>query len=345
MSGHTFERLDLGKLDWYSVLPSFGISPDFLVNKHGPCPLGCQGETNKRFRFDNKGNRGTFICNSCGAGDGVRLISLFKGWSDAETFKQMKGDSVVLESKKKPFLAPVEKPKDVVKLKAKLQALWDACLPIKGTPAELYLQRRVPGLDISTISTSMRFHPALEYWEQVSKGKWEVTGRHPALVARVVGMDGIPFTLHRTFLTKDGYKAQVEEVKKQMESYRKLSGEAIRLNVAKGNSRVLLVAEGIETGFAVATSTDNKHEVWSGMNYSNLAKLQIPDRFEKVIICADRDKIGKQGFRPGEHGAELLAERIRASGKNALIRVPKDEGVDFCDLWFEKMQTKIRAVG
>ena len=53
------------------ILTALGVSSKALRNKHGPCPM-CGGKD--RFRFDNKGGRGTWICSQCGAGDGVELV-------------------------------------------------------------------------------------------------------------------------------------------------------------------------------------------------------------------------------------------------------------------------------
>jgi len=39
--------------------------------KHGPCPM-CGGKD--RFRMDDKQGEGTWICNQCGAGDGISLV-------------------------------------------------------------------------------------------------------------------------------------------------------------------------------------------------------------------------------------------------------------------------------
>src|SRR5690348_1283875 len=59
---------------WFQILTSTGIDPNFLKNKHGPCPI-CGGKD--RFRFDDKNGCGTFFCNHCGAGGGIRLLQLF----------------------------------------------------------------------------------------------------------------------------------------------------------------------------------------------------------------------------------------------------------------------------
>ncbi|EBG1929078.1 DNA primase [Salmonella enterica] len=55
---------------WPYVLAGLNISAPDSPRKHVPCPA-CGGKD--RFRFDD-GGRGSFICNQCGAGDGLDLI-------------------------------------------------------------------------------------------------------------------------------------------------------------------------------------------------------------------------------------------------------------------------------
>ncbi|HHG0703066.1 TPA: DUF927 domain-containing protein [Klebsiella pneumoniae] len=55
---------------WPSVLAGLHIDVPDSPRRHGPCPA-CGGSD--RFRFDD-GGRGCFICNQCGAGDGLDLI-------------------------------------------------------------------------------------------------------------------------------------------------------------------------------------------------------------------------------------------------------------------------------
>lgn len=71
-----------GRGQWRGILMNIGIPEQALQNKHGPCPM-CVGTD--RFRWDNKEGRGTYICNHCGAGDGIDLVMKFKqlGFSEA----------------------------------------------------------------------------------------------------------------------------------------------------------------------------------------------------------------------------------------------------------------------
>ncbi|EFN3961456.1 DNA primase [Escherichia coli] len=54
---------------WPRILPALGLN--VVKNRHMPCPV-CGGTD--RFRFDDQEGRGTWLCNQCGAGDGMDLV-------------------------------------------------------------------------------------------------------------------------------------------------------------------------------------------------------------------------------------------------------------------------------
>jgi len=85
MSGATFVS-DVAAAavgQWPGLLAELGIEIPSR-GKHGPCPA-CGGQD--RFRLDDKGGRGTFICNQCGAGDGLDLVARVTGKSTKEAAK------------------------------------------------------------------------------------------------------------------------------------------------------------------------------------------------------------------------------------------------------------------
>ncbi|MGL5290192.1 MAG: primase-helicase zinc-binding domain-containing protein [Aeromonas sp.] len=72
---------------WFGLLDTLGIAVP-ARGKHGPCPI-CGGSD--RFRLDDKGGRGTWICNQCGAGDGLDLIQRITGKSPKEAAELVAG--------------------------------------------------------------------------------------------------------------------------------------------------------------------------------------------------------------------------------------------------------------
>lgn len=64
---------------WPRILPALGVK--VIKNRHQACPV-CGGSD--RFRFDDKEGRGTWFCNQCGAGDGLKLVEKVFGVTPSE---------------------------------------------------------------------------------------------------------------------------------------------------------------------------------------------------------------------------------------------------------------------
>lgn len=64
---------------WPRILPALGVT--VIKNRHQACPV-CGGSD--RFRFDDKEGRGTWFCNQCGAGDGLKLVEKVFGVTPTE---------------------------------------------------------------------------------------------------------------------------------------------------------------------------------------------------------------------------------------------------------------------
>ncbi|CAH5708182.1 primase-helicase zinc-binding domain-containing protein [Klebsiella oxytoca] len=64
---------------WPRILPALGVK--VIKNHHQSCPV-CGGSD--RFRFDDKEGRGTWFCNQCGAGDGLKLVEKVFGVTPSE---------------------------------------------------------------------------------------------------------------------------------------------------------------------------------------------------------------------------------------------------------------------
>jgi putative DNA primase/helicase len=337
LAKRAFMGIDFSKVVWHQKLVSAGIDENCLSGKGKPCPL-CGGKD--RFRFDNKGNLGTWWCQHCEAGNGYTLLKAFTGWNSAEVLKFL--DDGTVGSTDAPVRAFTFEdqdfsPEKVAKNRERLQRAWAKARPLNGNdPASRYLQKRVPGCDVSKLSRSLRFHPGMTYWDRKDDGKFASLGSFPTLLAQAIDAKLSPITGHRTYLTAAGNKAPFEMVKKQMAGVRKLDGAAIRVVNAPA-SRVLGVTEGIENAVAVGTAYRYDINVWSLLNCGNLELVDIPaGRFDKIIIFADHDAVDpKKGHRPGEHHAKLLKSRLEAAGYEVELKIPPVEGTDFADLWLQ----------
>ncbi|HHR5803502.1 TPA: DUF927 domain-containing protein [Providencia alcalifaciens] len=71
---------------WQNILSNLGA--EVPLNTHTACPH-CGGKD--RFRFDDKGGNGTFICSQCGSGDGLDLVQRVLGGSVTEAAYEVAG--------------------------------------------------------------------------------------------------------------------------------------------------------------------------------------------------------------------------------------------------------------
>lgn len=69
---------------WPRILPALGVK--VIKNRHQACPV-CGGSD--RFRFDDKEGRGTWFCNQCGAGDGLKLVEKVFGVKPSEAAQKV----------------------------------------------------------------------------------------------------------------------------------------------------------------------------------------------------------------------------------------------------------------
>ena len=332
-------KIELSAIDWPETLQRFGVDARFLVKKQGPCPMHPDhGRT--KFRFDNKGGQGTWICNDCGAGGGFGLLRRFTGLPDREIFRkieelQMTGQTrPVYRRKPAPWCADDLSEDEKSARKLRLQKAWQRAIPVReNSPVWRYLLRRVPGLRLEWLSTFIRAS-AMVYFDEDGKDR----GTFPVMLSKAAWHDTarrVAVTLHRTYLTPDGNKAPFDKVKKQMASHVKLDGASIRVNTAPDRCEIF-VCEGIETGLAIVAMTENRFPVYAALNASNLAAFRAPVFAARVIICADHDAPNSRGERIGILDARKLEARLMADGKKAQVRYPDVEGRDWNDHYVQE---------
>jgi len=177
-----------------------------------------------------------------------------------------------------------------------------------------YLCQR--GIVLDDLPGALRFQPHLVYRHEDGQPTY-----HPAMVARVDDPNGQCVTLHRTYLTRDGRKANVPTVKKLMPSVvpGATRGGAIRLYPA---SETLAITEGIETALAVRLAT--RLPVWSTICAGGMARLSVPPEVRLVVICADHDAAGLDAAR-------ALARRLLGEQRRVKILTPDTPGADWVD--------------
>ena len=325
---------------WLSILDALAPELEQVVLKPGKrhidCPVHGGSKGFRLFRDANLSGGG--ICSTCGPKpDGFAVLMWLRQWSFPETLAAvatrlgLNNDGVhrpiVLNQR---ALAVCHKQDDQRLIKA-LRKLWRESKPTthpSAAPVRFYLRSR--GLEDPIVDwPSLRFHPAMQYWDE----NWELVGHYPGMLA-LVENDEKTVTLHRTFLTSEGEKAPVEFPKKMMgvPSGKSASGVAIRLGIP---GRVLSVTEGIENALAITEATGMV--TWPLISASMMPAFTIPSGVEKLMIWADLDR-----NNTGMVAAEALAARAKTTGVDVEIRVPDGplpddvKGLDWLDVYNSK---------
>lgn len=301
---------------WPGILSALGVPAKALKNRHGPCPV-CGGKD--RFRFDDKGGTGSFICNQCGAGDGIELVKRLRGVEFKEAARLIEaqiGTAPVIATRQNGRAV-----QDDAARREEMAALWKRSQPI--TPDDLagrYLHERT---GLTEFPSCLRFAADERYCDPGTKPSW-----HPALVALVEPSPAadpcaVP-ALHRTYLHPLGGKADVSSPRKMMGSMPK--GAAVRL---MPHSDVLGIAEGIET--ALSASVLFNVPVWAALTAGLLQDWTPPHGVKVVMIFGDHD----HSFT-GQAAAFALAQRLRAKGITAAVEIPSTPGKDWNDILKEQ---------
>lgn len=298
---------DIARGKWRSILPALGISMSYLSGKHGPCPM-CGGKD--RWRFDDKGGDGSYYCNGCGAGRGVDLVMgvLNIDFSEARKLILREAGHAPVE------VARASRPDGEAATKV-VDAIWNGGHPLNGLDAaSQYLRSR--GLEFSPWPKLLRFHPRLRYVHDDKS-----TAYHPALLARFVSPDATASTVQMIYLTDDGQKADVPNVKK-FAPVRFPMGGAVRLCPS---AETMGIAEGIET--AMAAMILNDIPVWAALTAGAMVKWEPPQTAKHIVVYADADR----SFT-GQASAFALAHRLKNEGYNVDVHVPAELDIDWNDV-------------
>ncbi len=202
-------------------------------------------------------------------------------------------------------------PAESEQTRRRLVGFWFHCEPVARTPAATYLERR--GIGWLVQHADVRFRPECSH---------PTGARLPAMIWCVKDAAGSVCCLHRTYLTMDGSKANVNPTKA---TWGPFAGGAVRLHPA---CHEMVVGEGIETTASAATILGVPG--WAGIACGNLrSRLALPDTVRSVTIAVDHDA-------PGLRAARGAAARWRKEGRKVQFALPDRVGRDFNDLLLER---------
>jgi putative DNA primase/helicase len=297
---------DAARGRWRGIITTLGIDPAFLDGKHHKCPF-CGGKD--RFRFDDKDGSGSYFCSGCKPGLGMDLVMNARGWDFATAAREV--DGLVGTVQKDEIRAERSEQEKVGALK-KLGFTSQKLAP--GTASWTYLERRCG--DPTGIS-GLAHHPSLRYDLQNPL-------RYPALLASLRDSVGELVSIHRTYLTPDGYKANLDPVRKIMPG-RPLEGAAVRL---KGVQERLGIAEGVET--AISSGKIFNLPVWSTLSANGILSWVPPEGVKSVVIFGDNDA---HKLFEGQKAAFAKAQALRLKGFDVEVMIPPNPGDDWNDVW------------
>ena len=283
---------------WHGIFSALGI--EVGEGRHTACPV-CGGKD--RFRFDDKDGRGTWYCNQCGAGDGVKLVM--------DVLKCSFRDALVDVGRVVGVAEKLNTPAEPTITRERMREIFVNSRPAsEDNPAGRYLLNR----GLTVIPKTLRYLE--KCW--CSERKQEC----PAMLAVFSSPVGEAVTMHRTYITMSGGKAPIKKVKKMLPALKGLTGGAIRLFPA---GEMLAIAEGIET--AIAVHEDTQLPCWAAFSAAMLAKFEPPGIVKHVAIFADND----QNYT-GQSAAYQLANRLAIKGLEVDVYVPHLDGEDWLDV-------------
>lgn len=265
---------------WPRILPALGVK--VVKNRHTACPV-CGGTD--RFRFDDQEGRGTWICNQCGAGDGMDLVKKALSLSLAEAAARVNGLTGSLPPVDSMPAASAGEDNEAARAAAVKQARQLVSTAQQST-GNAYLSRKgLPDQPCLTLAKPQKV----------------------ALTAYRAGDLLVP--LHDT----GGQLVNVQLINATGEK-RTLKGGQVKgachvLSTGKPAARIWLT-EGYATGLTVHNLTGD--EVWIALSSVNLLSLAGLAREKHatlpLLIAADRDLNGD-----GQAKAKQAAEVSRAA--------------------------------
>jgi hypothetical protein len=222
---------------------------------------------------------------------------------------------------------PVHAPDDDIKTRGIAERIWEKeGVPVRrgdwivrylaesrGIPLE-----RLAWANGGKLPDVLRFHARL--WNR------ETSRFYPAMIAKIVGLDGQFLGIHRTWLSERGGrvdKAPIEDPKMTLGRF-SAQGGCIRLWGPRWSEATdedtLGLSEGIEDGLSAALLYPS-WRIAAGVSSDGLMKIRIPPVFGRIALITQNNKPGSSA---APWGAEVR-ERFLCEGREVwLLNVPRE---------------------
>lgn len=288
---------------WRDVLTANGISLP-SGRHHSACPICMAGKD--RFRFDDKEGRGTWVCNQCGAGDGLSLYQQATGQSMSEAIRSLASyfglsgqmttaDHARIEQRRQKAAKAAEEQRQKEASQREAAAALAQQMEVEAVPC---MAEQVPYLARKGFSGFAVDVLARDY------------GPHHAgsLLVVLFNIDGV--TTSAEIIDSEGRKmALAGGQKKGSAAYIEPLGDSLPENAAHCG-----VVEGYATGLSVRALTG--WPVFCGMSKAGLADAARIARYNcpaaQILIC-------------GDVGAEVEAEQA-AQAVGGVVSYPPSGG-------------------
>ncbi|EOU9512382.1 primase-helicase zinc-binding domain-containing protein [Cronobacter dublinensis] len=250
---------------WPRILPALGVK--VIKNRHQACPV-CGGSD--RFRFDDKEGRGTWFCNQCGAGDGLKLVEKVFGVKPAEAARKVDAVTGNLPPVDPEVIAVDTAETEASRREAAALAA-DIMAKVRSTSGNAYLTRKgLTDRECLTLTTMHKTGGVTYRTGDVAVPLYDESGSLVNL--QLINADGLKRTLKGGAVKG---ACHTIEGKKQ-------AGK--RLWIAEGYATALTVHHLTGETVMVALSSVNL------LSLASLARLQHPAC--QIVIAADRDLNG-----------------------------------------------------
>lgn len=250
---------------WPRILPALGVT--VIKNRHQACPV-CGGSD--RFRFDDKEGRGTWFCNQCGAGDGLKLVEKVFGVTPSEAAGKVNAVTGNLPPVAPEVMAAAEA-ETVVDRKAAAELTVKLMEKTRTATGNAYLTRKgFPDRECPVLTAMQKTGGVTYRAGDLAVPLYDDSG---ALVnVQLINADGLKRTL------KGG----------------QVKGACHILNGKKEAGKRLWIAEGYATALTVHHLTGETVMVaLSSVNLLSLASLaRHKHPASQIILAADRDLSG-----------------------------------------------------
>ena len=265
---------------WRDVLTANGINLP-SGRHHSACPICMAGKD--RFRFDDKEGRGTWVCNQCGAGDGLSLYQQATGQSMSEAIRSLASyfglsgqmttaDHARIEQRRQKAAKAAEeqRQKEASQREAAAALAQQMELEAVGCMAEQvpYLARKgFSGFAVDVLARDYGPHHA------------------GSLLVVLFNIDGV--TTSAEIIDSEGRKmALAGGQKKGSAAYIEPLGDSLPENAAHCG-----VVEGYATGLSVRAISGGSWPVFCGMSKAGLADAARIARYNcpraQIVICGD----------------------------------------------------------